>query len=69
MTTMREIEESGVIPVEYRRRHPTVHFCPDWDYMLTREHMPEADCCTCSLMKIMSSPAERPNPSDSEVEK
>lgn len=32
---------------EIRRWKPTLHWCPEWDYLLIQEGDPEFECCSC----------------------
>lgn len=38
-------KESGQLTAEEMERG--WHFCPDWDFLLTNNHDPEGEHCTC----------------------
>lgn len=42
-----EIERTGVIPPECSFQNPTLHLCPDWDFLLIDDSDPEFETCTC----------------------
>lgn len=44
-----EIERTGVIPAECRFLNPTLHLCPEWDFLLIDNSDPEIDHCSCNL--------------------
>lgn len=39
--------KSGYFSLWGKRLFPSLHFCPDWDYLLIDRYMPEAYNCTC----------------------
>jgi hypothetical protein len=43
-----EIERTGVIPAECSFQNPTLHLCPDWDFLLIDDSDPEFETCTCN---------------------
>lgn len=42
------LERFGV-PPKMREENPTLHLCPDWDFMLVDDSVPEFEACTCGL--------------------
>ena len=52
MTNLTEDEyrvftKGGYIPLKYREREPTLHFCNEWDGMLIDKTDPEFEVCLC----------------------
>ena len=47
MLTRSEIEASGDISSDIKRRFPAAHFCPNWDWHLIVDADQEMDYCGC----------------------
>lgn len=44
-----QIEREGRIPDECLFLNPTLHLCPDWDFLLIDSGDPEFEACCCGL--------------------
>jgi len=54
---VREIEtEADHIPEWALRRDPTLHFCPDWDYMLLGRHSSREELYICDCKDRVLTP-------------
>lgn len=49
---IRDIESGGIIPTRLKEKDHTLHFCPDWDFMLIAHGDPEWEACCCDIRGI-----------------
>ena len=48
---LNEIDRTGVITDEDKKRFAGIHFCPDWDFMAVTDNSSEKSGCTCNPEK------------------
>lgn len=44
----REATIDNALCVQCLEKIASVHYCPDWDFLIVHRAMPEFDSCTCS---------------------
>lgn len=47
-------ERTGKIPKAVLKSDPTLHFCPEWDYLLIDSSIGEYVACSCVTLKRKS---------------
>lgn len=51
---LNEIDQTGDITSDDKKRFPGIHLCPDWDFMAVTDNSAEKSGCTCAPTKKLT---------------